>query len=90
VLGGNGFGNTFSFSKLIGGFSKTLGLANQIIPLYKEAKPMIENAKNAISFIKDLGNTTTSKVIEAKEKNIMPIKEKINTPENKKGPTFFL
>lgn len=88
--------NTFSIGKMIGGISKTLNVANQIIPLYKEAKPMIQNAKNAIGLIKEFSNTTTNKVLTNKEKNITPIKEKIevlqstNLRQNKKGPTFFL
>lgn len=32
-----------TFTKVLGGISKTLGVANQIIPLYREAKPMINN-----------------------------------------------
>lgn len=88
--------NTFSIGKVVGGLSKTLNVANQLIPLYKEAKPMIQNARNAFSLIKEFGNTTTNKVLTNKDKNITPIKEKIksfqnnNVNQNKKGPTFFL
>jgi len=88
--------NTFSIGKIVGGLSKTLNVANQLIPLYKEAKPMIQNAKSAFGLIKEFGNTTTNKVLTNKEKNITPIKEKIeslkdnNINQNKKGPTFFL
>lgn len=86
--------NTFSIGKIVGGLSKTLGVVNQIIPLYKEAKPMIQNARNAISLIKEFSSTTTNKVITNTEKNMQPIKEKIeiinNSSQNKKGPTFFL
>lgn len=88
-------GNTFSIGKMIGGISKTLNVANQIIPLYKEAKPMIQNAKSAISLIKEFGNSKANTIISNKEKNINPIKEKIeiikkDLNQNKKGPTFFL
>lgn len=90
--------NPFSIGKIVGGFSKTLGVVNQIIPLYKEAKPMIQNARNALNLIKEFSNTTTTKVKNNTEKNIGPIKEKIaivknlneNNLQNKKGPTFFL
>lgn len=88
--------NPFSIGKMIGGISKTLNVANQLIPLYKEAKPMIQNAKSAINLIKEFGNTTTNRIQINKEKNITPIKEKIeilqshNFNQNKKGPTFFL
>ena len=97
--------STFSIGKLIGGLSKTLNVANQVIPLYKEAKPMIQNARNAFSLIKEFTNTTTTKVINNTEKNMQPIKEKVELikststnittnndiqNKNKKGPTFFL
>ena len=89
----------FSVSNIVGGLSKTLGLVNQIIPLYKEAKPMIQNARNTISLIKEFSNTTTNKIKINTEKNIAPLKEKVetiknineqNNLQNKKGPTFFL
>ena len=80
-----------SFTKVLGGLSKTLGVVNQIIPLYKEAKPMISNAGKAISIIRELGNTTTNRVMTNTAKNMAPIKEKINKQilNNQKGPTFF-
>ena len=82
-----------SLTKVIGGISKTLGVVNEIIPLYKEAKPLVSNARNAINIIKELGNTTTNRVMSKKEENLKPIKEKIasinNSISNQKGPTFF-
>ena len=83
----------FSFPKLLGGISKTLGVVNQVIALYKEAKPMIQNAKSAINLVKEFGNTATNRIITNTEKNIKPIKEKINTPKSTdsslNSPTFF-
>lgn len=96
MFGTNGLGGGLSFSKFLGGISKTLGIVNQVIPLYKEAKPMINNARNALNLIKEFSNTTTTRIINNKNKNMEPIKQKIkeiettNGVENKKGPTFFL
>lgn len=84
--------STLSFGKILGGLSKTLGVVNQVIPIYKEAKPMIQNAKTAFSLIKEFGNSATNRVMTNTEKNLKPIKEQINNMnirENKKGPTFF-
>lgn len=85
-----------SFTRVLGGISKTLGVVNQIIPIYKEAKPMINNARNAFSLIKEFSNTTTNRVMANTEKNMKPIKEKINNLatnnsnfSTQKGPTFF-
>ena len=84
----------FSFSKMIGGMSKFLGVINEVIPIYKEAKPMITNARNAFSIVKEFGNNSLNKIIKNTEKNITPIKEKINNIQNvnltsKNNPTFF-
>lgn len=85
----------FSFSKVISGMSKTLGIVNQVIPIYKEAKPMTQNAHNAFNIVKEFGTASMNKIINNKEKNITPIKEKINTIKNvnfhfkNNNPTFF-
>ena len=83
----------FSWSKILGGMSKTLSIFNQIIPIYKEAKPMIQNARNAFNIVKEYSNKEVNKIINNKEKNIKPIKEKINIIKNdnqkSNNPTFF-
>ena len=33
------FDNTSTFTKILGGISNTLSIANKALPLYKEAKP---------------------------------------------------
>lgn len=86
--------STFSVGKILGGLSKTLGVVNQVIPIYKEAKPIIQNAKTAFGIIKELGNSTTNRIMANTEKNVKPIKEKINTINSvnsslSNGPTFF-
>lgn len=86
--------SSFSFGKLLGGLSKTLGVVNQVIPIYKEAKPIIQNAKTAFGILKEFGSSTTNRIMSNTEKNIKPIKEKINTIKSvnlnsSKGPTFF-
>ena len=88
--------STFSFGKILGGLSKTLGVVNQVIPLYKEAKPIIQNAKTAFNLIKEMGSTTTNRIINNTEKNVKQIKESITEINdnkinygNQKGPTFF-
>jgi len=86
--------SSFSFGKILGGLSKTLGVVNQVIPIYKEAKPMIQNARTAFSLLKEFGNNTSSRIISTTKKNMTPIKEKINTfnsvnSKNSNTPTFF-
>lgn len=59
------FGNNIptsglTFSKVLSGISKTLNVANQVIPLYQQAKPMINNAKTIMSVLKGLTNKDTN------------------------------
>ena len=88
-----------TLSKVVGGISKTLNVANQIIPLYVQAKPIIQNARGALKIARELLaspqkepieitpqkiETTTPKTIQAETK-----KESISTFQTK-GPIFFL
>ncbi len=88
-------GSGLSLTRIIGGISKTLNVVNQVIPIYKEAKPLVSSARNAMSLLKEFGNTTTKRVMDNTAKNIGPIKEKINNINNinnnanEKGLTFF-
>ena len=88
---GNPYGTGLSFTKILSGISKTLNVANQVIPLYKEAKPMINNAKTILGVLKEL-NPSNSKT--EKKSNYTSTKEKKDTaiiktvPNN--NPKFFL
>lgn len=88
-------GSGLSLARIIGGISRTLNVVNQVIPIYKEAKPLVSSARNAMSLLKEFGNSTTKRVIDNTAKNIGPIKEKIqninniNNNSNEKGLTFF-
>lgn len=53
--------NGSSLLKVVNGLSKTLNIANQMIPLYKQVKPIISNSNKFISGIKSL-NTAKPKV----------------------------
>ena len=57
---GNPYGTALSFTKVLSGISKTLNVANQVIPIYKEAKPMINNAKTILGALKEFGKSNNS------------------------------
>ena len=84
-----------SLTKVIGGVSKTLSVANQLIPLYVKAKPLINNAKSTFNVAKEILNTTStnnhalpSKVNKTKEKRSV---NNITPPtKNTNNPVFFL
>ncbi|MGN1372042.1 MAG: hypothetical protein ACI4XM_07215 [Candidatus Coprovivens sp.] len=78
--------NNLSITKIITTLSKTLNIANQMVPLYKQVKPLIiksnEILANANSFKKKINSQYT------------PQKNKTNTQQQSNNitnnlPTFF-
>lgn len=90
MFGNNVATTGLTFSKVLGGISKTLSIANQVIPLYQQAKPMINNAKTIMSVLKGLNkketqNQPTNKTTEKETQNI----EKKELTDFKNAPSFF-
>ncbi|MCM1053775.1 MAG: hypothetical protein NC483_07380 [Ruminococcus sp.] len=87
-----------TLGKVVSGLSKTLSIANQVIPLYREAKPMINNAKTILSVLKGMNNTNntngTNNNIVAKTNNKALTNTNNTTSKpirtNYNNPTFFL
>ena len=76
---------SFSFIKILNGISKTLNMANQIIPIYQKTKPAISNAKNILGTIKNINiSDKPKKIVENNSK-----KELKNSPSNNM-PQFFI
>ena len=88
------FGNTgVSISNFLNGTQKVLNIANQTIPLVKQVKPMIGNAKTMLKVMnefkrveKPLNNENYDKSYETSQ-NIINDEQIIQTDE---GPTFFI
>lgn len=89
-------------SSIISGTQKTLGLVNQTIPLVKQMKPVINNAKTMFKVMnefKKVGTTNKPEITKSSNRsavNTIPKENnsnQINQPEiiqNDNGPTFFL
>ena len=80
-----------TFTKVLSGISKTLSVANQVIPLYREAKPMINNAKTILAVLKDMNKKDYNK--ETVRKNESTKKEPQKIISNRSSvntPQFFL
>ncbi len=79
-----------TLTRVLGGISKTLGIANQVIPLYREAKPMIRNARTILAVLKDMNKPST------KTNTVKNTPVKKETTFNSKpikvvnSPSFFL
>ena len=84
-----------TFTKVLSGISKTLGIANQVIPLYKEAKPMINNAKTILSVLKSMNGkdnkSNNSNIIKENKKTTNTVNNiNSNFNNNINSPKFFL
>lgn len=73
--------NELSLAKIITGFSKTLNIANQLIPLYKQVKPIIQNGNKILSKLNNLNTTTKNN---SNNNTIIT-----NEIKNNNQPTFF-
>ena len=84
-----------TISRVISGISKTLNVAGRVIPLYKEAKPILKNARTIINTIKSF-NTTTGKessnnaINTASNSSIRTNKKDTFIKYQTNSPTFFL
>ena len=74
--------------RIINSLNNTLNVAKQIIPIYKEAKPMVNNIRESFNKLKKY---TSNNVIEHAHENTKEVKEKINTlpSVNSNKPIFF-
>lgn len=83
-----------SLTKIIGGISKTLQIANQVIPLYQKTKPIINNARSIFSVLKEIKAPSNTKTTTIKENINNEVNIDNESLEVKKveasTPTFFL
>jgi len=78
--------SALSVGKFLSGLSRTLGVANQVIPLVEQTRPLFKNAKNAYKVIKNIPIKKNDKV--TVEKNYVPIPQEKKTTNN--SPQFFI
>lgn len=50
----------FTLTKVLGGISRGLSIANQVIPLYQQVKPMVQSAKKVIGVLGELNKKSNS------------------------------
>lgn len=87
MFNAGGLTKGLSFIKIIGGLSRTLQIANQIIPLYQKAKPALSNAKGVLNILKEMNKPATNNKQMVTESTTTKTIPKEKTPV---APTFFL
>lgn len=80
---------TLSLSKVLSGISKTLGIVNQAIPIYKEIKPMVSSARKVFEIAKEFNKTTSAKIVDITPKK--EVTENVTSDKlvNNTNPVFF-
>lgn len=81
------FGNffkRFNFASIMSGTQKTLNTVNQIIPIVKQAKPMMDNAKTMFKLMSEFNRNDEPKISEKKATSTEVALDSYNG-----GPTFF-
>ena len=85
-----------SFTQILNGTSKTLGVINQALPIYNQAKPILNNAKTMFRVMKELNSKEPYINKEPQnpqnENNIKNEiqKEITQKKESDTSPTFFI
>lgn len=89
----------FSWSSLLNGASKTLGVINQAIPVYNQIRPIWNNAKTMLRVMKAVNsddsskNSSSSSNVSNNIDNYTSTKEIISNNDNNyndNSPTFFV
>ena len=89
MFGANTFARPFSLTKIMGTISRGLNIANQVIPIYEQAKPMISNARKVMGAIREFAHSDplpakrTPNISEANKKTTL------NLTSNVANPVFF-
>ena len=75
-----------TFSSILNGASKTLGVINQAIPVFYQAKPIWNNARTMFRVAKELNSNNTS---QSNTNNTIKETKKRET-QSGDAPTFFI
>ena len=91
------FGNTgISIGNFLNGTQRILNIANQTIPLVKQVKPMIGNAKTMFKVMNEFKKVEVPKenILRNNSNTEIDMNSNINSLSNKEeydlGPTFFI
>ena len=84
------FGTNITFSGILNGTQRALNFANQAIPLVKEVKPMIGNARTMFKVMNEFKRVEkpvkkNNNVLNSQKEN-----EKKKEITNNEGPNFFI
>ena len=73
--------SSIKWGSIVDGTQKTLGIVNQAIPLVKQARPVINNAKTMFRVMNEFKKADSD--------NYTPIENETQNTKQSNGPTFF-
>lgn len=79
----------FNFSSILSGTQKTLNTVNQIIPIVKQARPMMDNAKTMFRLMSEFNRNDETQVEKKVTKEDIKKATSNEAVFNINGPTFF-
>ena len=89
MFGTNIVKSSLSIGKILSGISKGLGIVNQAIPIYKEIKPMMSNAKKVLEIAKEFNKPSTIKIMDVTPKKEVTTTVTPSNLTNSSNPVFF-
>ncbi len=82
-----------TLTKVLGGISRGLSIANQVIPLYQQVKPMVQSAKKVIGVLGELNKTSNNNSNSSNNKTTVEVSSKEKTEpiriQSTNNPVFF-
>lgn len=86
--------NVLTIGRLLTGLSKSLGIANQILPILKDYKPLVNNFKTIYNAVNKNNNNNNNEIINNKQVINNSIEKKVTnnkrTITNSDSPQFFI
>lgn len=84
-----GMGGTprITFSGILNGASKTLGVINQAIPVFYQVKPIVNNAKTMFKVVRGINSVNTN--TNTSNNNLSTVNDISTKKEASNAPTFF-
>lgn len=79
-----GLGKTINFGNILSNTQKSLGIINQAIPIVKEVKPLVNNAKSVFKIASLLNDNNSNK------NNKITNSSNINSIKNNNKPIFYI
>ena len=90
ALGSAAKASTFTFSGLLNGASKTLGVINQAIPVFYQVKPIINNAKTMYKVAKEINSNDRKNNTNSSSNNSNNNTNNISNNNDVNKPNFFI